>query len=56
MIGRFQEAKQRKNKIKRVKSSNVYKTTTVKKESRVKFAEEKGGIENNKIIIPGDFR
>ena len=43
-------------KMKRVKSSNVYKTTTVRKESRVKFAEEKGGIENNKIIIPGDFR
>ena len=32
-------------KIKRVKSSNIYKSTAVRKESKVKFAEDNGVID-----------
>ena len=32
-------------KMKRVKSSNVYKSTTMRKESKVKFAETNRGID-----------
>ena len=35
-------------KMKRVKSSNIYKSTAVRKESKVKFAEDNGVIDLSK--------